>query len=41
MIGNTLTLASIYKLLASLKAIGRWVATEFKEWFEGSSERNM
>ncbi|KAK5651305.1 hypothetical protein OQA88_12649 [Cercophora sp. LCS_1] len=40
-IGDTLTLASIYKLLASLKAIGRWVATEFKEWFEGSIERNM
>lgn len=35
-IGDTLTVEGTYKLLACLRAIGRWVAMEFKDWFSQS-----
>jgi len=33
-LGDTNTIDGIYKLLACLRAIGRWVEEEFKDWFE-------
>jgi len=32
-IGDTLTMEGIYKLLASIRAIGKWLGQEFGEWF--------